>query len=247
MAVFDELGFRVRAALPWSLPAFKRVVRWETIVEELDPGGRRRAEALHHTFDLSGWSRCCSAQEWKESLYALDVYERHLAPRPAPGRALEVGAKNGSMIPALATFTSGGCDAVELDAHRRYLWGSTRRAYGEALASAFPDCRFIAGDVRTLEGPWSLVTWWLPFLSEAPLRAWGLPPRFLEPRALLEHLTRRVAPGGVLFVVNQGEGEAELQAALFRELGLEAERLGPIVSELSPFRLPRFAMRWRAR
>lgn len=247
MAFFDELAFRLRSAVPWSMPAFKRVSQWESVVARLEGAQRQRAEALHASFDLSRWSQCCSTQEWRESLYALDVYDQHLSPLRTAGRALEVGAKNGSMLPALATFGSGGCDAVELDAHRRYLWGSTRRAYGEALAHAFPDCRFVAGDVRSLEGPWSLVTWWLPFLSEAPLRAWGLPGRFLEPLALLEHVTRRVSPGGVLFVVNQGQAESDLQASLFRELGLDAERLGPIDSELSPFRLPRFGMRWRAR
>ncbi|MDX2010452.1 MAG: hypothetical protein SFW67_09695 [Myxococcaceae bacterium] len=173
------------------------------------------------------------------------MLDRSLPVDLPPGRALDVGAKNGAMLAGLATAQPRGWDAVELDAHRRYLWGSTRRVYGEAVAAAFPDCRFIAGDVRSLEGPWAVVTWFLPFLTQAPLEAWGLPARFLAPLELLRHVTSRVVPGGVLLVVNQGEHEASLQEALFRELPGSFAPLGRIDSPLSPFRLPRFGWRWR--
>jgi SAM-dependent methyltransferase len=199
-----------------------------------------RLDELNLRYQLSSWSRCCNHQDWVESLYVLDVLDR-LLPKPLPlGRGLDVGAKNGSMLPGLVTAVGRGCDAVELDAHRRYLWGSTRRVYGERMAREFSDCRFIAADVRTLEGPWAVVTWWLPFLSRAPLEAWGLPERFLAPRELLRHVADRVLPGGVLFIVNQGKAEAELQQSLFADLGLDATSVGRIESVFSPYQKPRF-------
>lgn len=239
----DELSFRLRSAFPFSLPAFKRTVTFESLT--LPASARERALELLEANDRATWAGCCNAQDWPESLYALDVLRRVL-PSPLPeGRGLEVGAKNGSMLPGFVTAVRRGCDAVELDAHRRYLWGSTRRVYGEAMARAFPDCRFIAGDVRSLEGPWAVVTWWLPFLTAAPLEAWGLPGRFLAPLELLTHVCSRVVPGGVVFIVNQGEAEHELQGRLFREAGLEAKSLGQIESVLSPFLKPRFGWLWR--
>ncbi|MBE2253267.1 MAG: hypothetical protein IAE78_27295 [Myxococcus sp.] len=237
MSSLAELAFQARSALRWSMPAFKRLAS----IDEARAAcpAPARFDALAARYELTAWSRCCALQDWAESLYVLDVLDRLLPTPLPPGRALDVGAKNGAMLPGLVTAVARGCDAVELDAHRRYLWGSTRRVYGEAMARAFPECRFISGDVRALEGPWALVTWWLPFLTPAPLEAWGLPARFLAPRELLEHVVERLVPGGVLFVVNQGEAEAGVQQQLFEALGLPARSLGRIESPLSPFRLPR--------
>jgi hypothetical protein len=217
----------------------------DQVASTLTGPARARFDELRASHPLGAWERCLSPQAWRESLYALDVLAQHLPAEVPAGRALDVGAKNGAMLAGLATAAPRGWDAVELDAHRRYLWGSTRRVYGEAIAASFPDCHFIAGDVRSLEGPWALVTWFLPFLTRAPLSAWGLPERFLAPLELLQHVTSRVLPGGVLLVVNQGEHEASLQQALFQQVGGRLEALGRVESPLSPFRLPRFGWRWR--
>lgn len=238
----NEHAFRLRNALRLSLPAFKRVVPLDAIRAELEP---TRLAALQARYDLATWARCCSRAEWREGLYALDLLDAYLPAGLPTGRALDVGSKNGVHLPGLATAWRHGWDAVELDAHRRYLWGSTRRAYGEAIARAFPGCRYVAGDVRSLDGPWALVTWMLPFVTRGPLLAWGLPEREFAPAELLRHVTERILPGGALLVVNQGEREAEAQAALFAELGLTATALGPLQVPLSPYRAARHGFLWR--
>ena len=241
--VLNELAFSTRQLFRWSMPAWKRVVPCDSVRAELGPAAVSRLRALEtQTGGFSHWR--CSRAEWRESLYVLDVLERWLPTSLPEGRALDVGSKNGCAIPGLATACRRGWDFVELDAPRRYVWGSTRRAYGERLAKDFAGCRFIAGNVLDQAGPWAVVTWFLPFLTPVPLDAWGLPRRFLEPGRLLRHVVERVAPGGVLLVINQGEAEAELQEKLFRELGCRAERLGPLTSVLSPFARPRFGFRW---
>lgn len=242
MQQLRELSFWLRNAVTVSLPAWKRTVSLRSIRQAFDPA---RLARLEHQFDLSRWEGHCNAQDWRESLYVLDVLREHLPTDVPEGRALDVGSKNGCYLPGLVTALSRGWDAVELDAHRRYVWGSTRRAYGEAMASAFPECRFISGDVRSLEGPWAVATWFLPFLTPEPLEAWGLPADQLVPRELLRHVTERLVPGGVLLVINQGEHEAAVQKSLFDALQLEPESLGRVDSPLSPFRRARYGWRWR--
>ena len=246
MQPLREFQFRLRNALRWSPPAWKRRVSLEVLRGTLEAQGRARLAELERRYALSGWGALCTLGAWRESLYVLDLLSQHLPQTLPEGRALDVGAKNGTYLPGLAAALPRGWDAVELDAHRRYAWGSTRRAYGEAMARGLPGCRFIAADVQTLEGPWAFVSWFLPFLSRAPLDAWGLPARALAPAALLRHVTQRVLPGGALFVVNQGEAEAQTQAALFAQLGLPVRSLGRIDSPLSPFRKARFGLLYEA-
>jgi hypothetical protein len=235
-----DVAFAVRSTLTWSPPAFKRVASRVQLDAQLDARAKARLAELERTFDLSSWATCCSLPEWRESLYVLDVLTTHLPPTLPAGRGLDVGAKNGCTLPGLATASPRAWDAVELDAHRRYLWGSTRRVYGEALARRFEGCRFIAGSVADQLGPWALVTWFLPFLNAQPLAAWGLPARFLEPERLLRHVLQRVVPGGVVLLVNQGEEEAALQQQLLERVGARFDAVGRITSPLSPFQKERF-------
>jgi hypothetical protein len=241
----NELAFRWRGALPWSTPGWKRPVRlMERGWRELPAAGKPRADELARRYDLQAWPALLTAIELQENLYLLDLLDRQL-PALTPGPALDVGSKNGVLLPAQRAVWPYPWDLVELDANRRYLDLSTRRKHGERMAAAFPGCRYLAGSVETVTGRYALVTWFLPFVHEGPLRAWGLPRRFFAPDRLFRHVIDRVEPGGALLIVNQGEGERDTQRALFEAAGLRAEALGQLESPLSPFRRPRFGWLWR--
>jgi hypothetical protein len=57
---------------------------------------------------------------------------------------------------------------------------------------------------------------------------------------------RIIAPGGTLFVVNQGEVEYDIQHGLFHALDMSATPLGKIESAISPFKRDRYCWRWTA-
>lgn len=245
--MLTDLAWQLRSALPWSLPAPKWPVSVRAVTDGLSVEGVERLADLGQRYDLTGWERVCDPQDWRESLYVLDVIDRLLqgAGLP-PGRCLDVGSKNGTYLPGLAAAAPRGWDAVELDAHRRYLWGATRRAHGERMAAAFPGCRFVADDVRHLPGPYALVTWFLPFLTPGAHAAWGLPDALYDPVAVFRHVLSTLAPGGVLLVLTQGKADAEVQEDLFIREDLVVDVIGRIDSPLSPFQKPRYAFLYRA-
>jgi hypothetical protein len=241
----NDLGFRLRGALPWSAPAWRlRKGSWPRVLGQLDTAAAERARQLRERHPMQGWESWLDDRQWQENLYVLDLLERHLPDAKGPG--LEVGAKNGSLLPALHAAVPGPWDLVELDAHRRYLDLSTRRAHGERVAAGFAGCRYLSCSVTEVQGHFGTIVWVLPFLFEEPLQAWGLPRRWFAPEALFAHVVAQVAPGGTLFVVNQGEDERDRQRALFSERGLTPVELGLLESPLSPFRRPRFGFRWTA-
>ncbi len=205
-------------------------------IDAVPPSARARVSALAARYPLGPVFAACGPIELLESLYVLDLLDRLVGPTGPDGRALDVGGKSAAYLPGLATFRGGGWDVVELDAHRRYWDLRTRRAVGEAMAGAFPGCRYHARDVRDHPGSYSLITWLLPFVFLEPHRAWGLPARAFDPAGTLRHVLSTMAPSGQLFIVNQGEEEHAEQGRLLRDAGAPARDVGVVESPLSPFR-----------
>ncbi|MEI2782927.1 MAG: hypothetical protein V9H25_17420 [Candidatus Competibacter sp.] len=234
-----EIAWWLRGAVTWSPPALRRSRSLPVLLRTL-PADLRPPAASLAVRHPPGWERACDPWGFRESLYVLDVLDRWAGPPASPLPSLDIGCKNGCYLPGLWAWSGGPWDGVELDAHRRYWTLATRRAHGEWIARRLPGCRYLAVDLLDLRGAYGFVTWFLPFLHEAPLRAWGLPRRFLRPARLLDHARTLLAPGGRLLVVNQGEAEAERQERLFGEAGIAAVSFGRIESPFSPFRRPRF-------
>ncbi len=255
------MSFWLRELVPWSWPVSPP--RGGRLRRE-GAAGQRLAELaeLYRVHDLP---RCCGEVELAESLYTLDILDRYMPPlniatknidpqMPAPTPVstqnvstqhrigLDVGCKSGATLPGLQVW-SPGWDGIELDAHRRYWLGHTRRAVGEAVAATLPGCRYLAGDVRSLRGHYRRITWFLPFLFPEPLEAWGLPGRYLAPEQTLGHVLSLLEPGGFLLILNQGEEEAEEQGRLLHAAGAPAEALGKVESLLSPYKKTRYG--WR--
>lgn len=234
-----ELAWRLRNAVTLSPPALKLPLLLRRLRPlRLPPEAAARRDQLATHYGIASWPRFCSPLELRENLYLLDVLDRY-AGRPS-GQCLDIGSKNWSYLPALYAWSGGPWDGVELDAHRRYLNLATRGAYAQGMAARYPGCRYRAGSLLGVEGQYGFIAWFLPFVTEGPHLAWGLPRRLFQPQALLDHAWALLAPGGRLFVINQGEAEAQVQGGMFAQAGIAARPLGEIVSPLSPFRRPRY-------
>ncbi|MDQ2068993.1 hypothetical protein [Natronospira bacteriovora] len=223
-----EIDWQIKQALTWSHPPRKTLARLKDIHDELPAPARARLDALAQRYELSHWEHICNPQEMLESLYVLDLLDRHL-PNPEPGpnaRTLDIGAKSWPYLPGLYAWQPTAWTGVELDAHLRYIDLTTRRAHGEAMARAHPGCQYRADNVLQLQGQFQLITWFLPFFTPEPLARWGLPQRFFMPERLLKHVYAQLAPNGQLFITHQSEKEANAQATLLDQCKIQtAERL----------------------
>ena len=230
----NSFSWTLRNRFPWAPPPLKRTVTAQWIDENLNQRGRELAQR----YDLSRWPNVCSKTDFTESLYVLDLCDRYLEKKPTT-RALDIGCKNWAYLPGLATWSGTPWDGVEIDGQRRYLNLATRRSYGEAMTQAFPDCRYIADSLTTIDQQYDLITWFLPFVRQVPHQTWGLPNQLFEPEQLLMHTWGLLKPGGQLLIVNQGHEEATIQTALLDQDHITYTTLGVLSSDCSPFQCTR--------
>ena len=230
-----EAIWRIKNAITYSPPPLKWSWRSPDPMERgLSDAERLRARELALRYEMSPWARVRNRREYIENLYLLDVLDRYVTP-VASENCLDIGAKSWTYLPALHSFTPGPWDGVELDCYQRRWNMVTRRAYAESIARHCPGSRYIPGTLLDLQGKYSFITWILPFVTPGPLKYWGLPSRYYQPALLLRHAWQLLKPGGVMFIMNQGEKEGAAQRHLFEEEKIPARYLGVIASEFSPF------------
>lgn len=231
--------------LTWSAPVLKRhLASLAQLEAALSPAQQARYRELAARYPLTGWPTVCTRREALINLWVLDMLDRHV-PRPGAGRCLDIGAGGWSYLPALASFAGAVWDGIELDAHRRDWTLATRRGYAGHMLRLAPACRYLAGSLLELDDRYAGITWFLPFITPAAFDASRLPRAEFRPQPMLDHAWSLLAPGGALFVVNQGEDEAVVQRELFDTAGIAALSLGRLDSAFTPFRIPRYG--WLAR
>jgi hypothetical protein len=220
------------------------VMRWTPPIRSVRPTDVNAAlvslavpASLARVVDTDRWSTSVRPWEVPETAYVLALMDAVVPAelRHRAARGLDVGSKSWSYLAAQRGIVSGQWVGAELDAHRRVGGLQTRASIAHWRLRSFPDCRFIAGSVELVTDSYDVVTWFLPFVTAEPHKRWGLAARAFDPTGLAAHVWSLVAPGGVLVVSNQGDGEAARQAEIFDSLDIDAVCLGPVAGELSPF------------
>lgn len=238
-----EIDWQLQNRLTWSAPVLRRTLRDpQALVAGFSPAQAARYHELASRYSLARWPQVCNARDWLLNLHVLDVLDRTLA-TPLPGRSLDIGAGRWGYLPALHGWSGGDWDGIELDPHRRDWALVTRRGYAEHMRRLCPGCRYMPGSIMATRGAYPVLTWFLPYVLAPAFAAAGLPRRFYSPRELLAHACSRIAPGGQLLIINQGEREAAAQQQLLAEAGIAAQALGRIDSVFPAYRQPRYG--WR--
>ena len=239
----NDLVWWIKQTLRYS-PRVRR--KWQRVnlpvfISQFSAEQSKRYQLLVQHYDTSAWSQYCTESEFQENLYLLDVLDAYVpATDILKRKAIDIGCRNFCHLPALFAFFPGAWTGIEVDAHTRYKNGYTRRAYGEYMAAQFPNARYRAQSFLAVQGQYQLMVWLLPFLFWGTQKAWGLPNQFFAPREMLLKALSVLAPQGILFIVNQGEDEAQYQESLLKECDANCQAVGEIRSVFSPFKKQRF-------
>lgn len=257
----NRTGFAMRGLLRWQgLPYHERPFNPDSLLREFSPETLPEYTRLHQEYSLSAGLQEASRERQLETWNYLDWLDGFYRQNPEAFqrifeasdtlRWLDVGAKNWSYVEAITGFMqahydgSFQVDGVELDPHRRYADLRTRGQAANYFIRHLPQATYHEGNILDWKTPADVITHFLPFVLSDPLLAWGLPKRFFQPQAILEHLIALLTPDGILLIVNQGEAEAEAQEALLKNaektFRIRYQKSGPLPDRFVGYRYPRF-------
>lgn len=255
----NRLALALRNWWRWQPRPFQEIAEPEKDFLQDKPQAMLKAQALMARYDLDGLRQRATAQRFLENLAYLEWLDHGFQVVPSVLKALanqpcmnwlDVGAKNWAYVDALDAFSRRHCqqayrlDGLEVDPHRRYTDLTTRIQAAEAYTRPLPNAQYHCMDALHWRRKAHIISHFLPFVVKEPHLAWGLPLAHYQPQALLRHLLDLLEPGGVLFVVNQGEWEMTAQQELWEQCADKARfqlwNLGELPSGFMAYRYPRY-------
>ena len=182
----------------------------------------------------------------KENTYIYKILDKFFEKRNLPStRILDIGSKNWSYAQAQHKYFSNFCnnflmDGVEIDAHRLYPNFYSRFEASKFYTKGLENTNYICANILDINQKYDYITWFLPFITQYPLKKWGLPKRFFQPEKLLLHAYNLLEQNGQMLIINQGENEANIQKELLEKLNIKYKFLGEITIENSPYPQKRY-------
>ncbi|MFM8269194.1 MAG: hypothetical protein ACKN9V_03315 [Pseudomonadota bacterium] len=143
----------------------------------------------------------------------------------------DVGTKNFSLAPVLdKIFLSKNLNVkihgIEMDAYRRLSSFYTRADYARYFSRLARDARFHPIDFLKFKEPLDVVFLLNPFVSKAPLLAWGLPTKFLKPKEIFKHAFELLkTKNGFLVLSSPSLDELEIASSFAKETGFQLGEL----------------------
>lgn len=129
-------------------------------------------------------------------------------------------------------------DGVELDAYRLYYNFYSRYEVAQAYIKGLGNVHYYPENLLNIHTKYDYIIWLLPFVTEYPLKKWGLPNEFFMPQALLQHAYSLLRDK--MLIINQNEEEYKIQEELLKKLDIKYKKLDEIIIENSPYINKRF-------
>lgn len=220
-SALHELGFgwsertaRVRGPRP-EAPAGRLSV---------EPAVQQRIAALQRKFGAEfersmGERSALAAYEYLGWLDA--AFEAWGVPAPRPAELHDVGCGGFAYACALQRFFSpASLVGIDVEGHRRLRGGVNRHERILGHLAGLPGAEFVVADYTTFARRADFATSFFPFVTPAPVLAWRLPLRLLQPAALFDALRANLAPDGRLFMANHSVEEHEVATSFASTAGL---------------------------
>lgn len=188
------------------------------------------------------------ARNFLENLYTFDVLDKFFEKIEFEQiKVLDIGCKNWFYARGEYEYFKSFCndfelDGVELDAYRLYSNFYSRYEVAKFYTKNLENTNYIADDLLKVSKKYHYIIWFLPFVTKYPLEKWGLPKRFFMPEKLLEHAYSLLSNGGQMLIINQGEGEYNVQKSLLDSLGIKYEEKGIVKSDFLEYKNKRYAI-----
>jgi len=225
---------------------------------DLPPADRHEVEdsarCLLETYHLESLYHHSTAENYRENLFYLEIFERALveggATLPARLVAADIGPSHWFYVQALygllRYWRSAGREVSllgwEADPYRVYT--DLRSRYDHAIGhlNGLSEARYMPEGFRREPGAYDLIAMLFPFVFVEDHLEWGLPRPMFDPLYLLAEAWGSLKMGGSLIIVNQGEAEHEAQKENLAALGITPRAAFRHDSPFFKYDLPRYVL-----
>jgi hypothetical protein len=167
--------------------------KWRSVRNQVDFFIRSRVRlerSLPPEFEISESER--AFQKEMGDFFELLKVKSQIKPAQKDYVICDVGTKNFSLAPVFEKLfldlnKSVKIHGIEIDAYRRLANFYTRADYARYFARKAREAEFHPIDFLKFQNSLDVVFLLNPFVSKAPLLAWGLPLKFLKPKEIFKH------------------------------------------------------------
>ena len=176
-----------------------------------------------------------------QNKYFKEIFERYFFKNKKDNlQILDIGSKNWfyakSMHEFFSSFSSNfTLDGVEIDGYRLYSNLYSRFEVAKYYIKDLKNTNYIVDDLLNINKKYDYITWFLPFVTIEPHRAWGLPEKYFNPEEMFNHALSLLNPSGQMLIINQGEKEKDIQKQMLINSKTHFEFLGEIKNEFYQF------------
>jgi SAM-dependent methyltransferase len=256
----NAIDYSLRRRIAWRRPIRKRRNELkENLFEHLSGTDRAQAQStaarLKKAYRLDALFQSSTRTNYCENLFYLEILEAALtrmAYVPPEGLYVgDVGPSHWFYVRALYQLLRWWKTPVartvqlhgfEIDPYRVYADFHSRMDHAEAQMEGLEGVVYHPEGIENHHRNFDLVLQLFPFVFVADHLDWGLPRQLFSPEKLVAQVWRKIKPGGILVVVNQGEAEHIEEQRILKSVGAEPKVAFRHDTLLFTYELPRYVL-----